>query len=68
MYKRNIKPLKEFLRSSPSRGGYFVDCGFGDLRYVSKDVAGTIRARFDDGSTLLVEVYESEESVSDIQE
>ena len=58
MYKRNVKPLTEFMESNPPPGRYFVDAGFGKLYYKSIDVAGTINTRTNaSGATVIVEVY-----------
>ena len=57
MYKRNVKPLLEFLDSTPPQGRYYIDCGYGKLYYKSTEIAGTINTRTDAaGATLLVEV------------
>ena len=58
MYKRNILPLKRFLKESPPPGKYYIDAGFGKLYYVSDEIAGTINTRTDAaGATIIVEVY-----------
>ena len=59
MYKRNVKPLAEFLNSYPPTGKYYIDCGYGKLYYKSTEVSGTINTRTDaSGATVLVEVYD----------
>ena len=58
MYKRNVKPLIEFMENCPPPGVYCIDCGYGKLYYCNCDVSCTISARIDAcGSTVLVEVY-----------
>lgn len=58
MYKRNVKPIAEFLNSLPPPGRYYIDSGFGKLYYKSAEVAGTINTRTDaSGATVIVEVY-----------
>lgn len=57
MYKRNYKPIFQFLQSSPSEGAWYVDAGYGKLYYKSKEVAGTINTRINAaGSTIIIEI------------
>lgn len=56
MYKRSIKPLKEFIESDPPPGCYYVDTQFGTLSYL-KDMSGAIHTRISAGGAFfLVEV------------
>lgn len=57
MYKRSIKPIKEFLDSAPPRGVYLIDTQFGKINYVSGEVSPVISTRIDaNAAYYLIEV------------
>ncbi len=59
MYKRVVKPIKQFIDSDPPCGIYVLYLQFGRLGYCDKDVCLTINTRIDaSGATYLVEIYE----------
>lgn len=65
MYKRNIKPIIDFMNTRPTSGIWLVDCGYGKLYYFNKDVACTISARTDrNGSTILIEIDDEPENTT----
>ena len=56
MYKRSIKPLRDFINSTPPQGVYYIDTQFGTLSYL-KDISGTISTRTGaSGSVFIIEV------------
>jgi hypothetical protein len=61
MYKRSIKPLKEFVNSNPSAGCYYVDTQFGTLSY-QYEISGAIHTRISAGGAFfLIEVMDDEQ-------
>ena len=57
MYKRAIKPIREFLSSPPPEGVYIIDCQFGKINYVSGDISPVITSRINaDGVYYVIEV------------
>lgn len=64
MYKRSVKPIKEFLAKKPQNGVYLIDTQFGKINYVSGDVAPVVSTRIDaNAAYYLIEIEDEKDEV-----
>lgn len=64
MYKRSVKPIKEFLAKKTQNGVYLIDTQFGKINYVCGDVAPVVSTRIDaNAAYYLIEIEDEKDEV-----